>query len=134
MPAEHRPGQTLRYWLGLTMREEREKAGVVASEVAGRVKASEVTISRFEKGQTWPAQIDTYLAAYAEFLDVEDPRDFYAQALKRWHQEGERPALGGESPTQRARAAAQRASRRTQQSRDERGGAPRATPKRRGAA
>lgn len=127
-------GQTLRYWLATTMRQAREDAGVTMSEIAGTLKVSESTVSRFEKALSWPYQIDSYLAAYAEFVDVDDAREFYEKALRRWRKEGERPTLVAETASGRVRAAAARASQRTKQSRDERSKGPAATPKKRGAA
>lgn len=126
------PGQTLGYWLGRTMREIREDAGVVASEVAGRVRVSEGTVTRFEKGQTWPRHPDQYLAAYAELVGVPDARSFYDSALKQWRKHGEAPTIEPGTPTQRAAEAARRANRRTKQALDESQRKPPSTQKKRG--
>lgn len=124
-----RIGQTLHYWLAHTVCEAREKAGIHKSEVAGLLAVDQSTVTRFEDGSTWPKRIDQYLAAYAKLLDVEDARDFYADALSHWHKDGEPPELEELTPARRAAAAHRRATRRTKQSRGGRPGKPPSTPK-----
>lgn len=122
------PGQTLHYWLAHLMREAREDAGVKPSEIAGLLSVDQSTVMRFEDGITWPKQIDQYLAAYAKLLEVADARDFYAEALRRWHKGGEPPELAELTAAHRMAAAQRRAARRTKQSRRGRRGTPPSTP------
>jgi transcriptional regulator with XRE-family HTH domain len=123
------PGQTLHYWLATTVRQAREDADVTKSEIAGKLRVAETTVSRFESAQSWPNHVDQYLAAYAEMTDTEDPRDFYRTALRRWMAEGEKPTLVRSTPASRTRDAAERASRRTKQARAASREKPDATPK-----
>lgn len=117
MALQPAPAQrTMGHWLGLVMREHREREGFKASRVAGLCDADQSTVTRFEKGVHWPGHIDQILAAYAQVLNVEDPRLFYAQALDRWHEEGEAPVIEPD-PTRAARAASAAAAARTKRRR-----------------
>ena len=111
------PGQTMRYWLGLTMKEHRQRAGFKASKVAGLCDMAESSISRFESAEQWPVHVDQILAAYAHALDVPDPRVFYDQALKRWRDEGEAPRVEpAVTPSEVVAAEAAQASQRRRNS------------------
>lgn len=74
------------YWLGHTCARARHLAGRKAVSVAASVKPVPVdqsTISRFEKGLSWPRDADKLVRAYADDLDIE-PVDLWEQALTDW--------------------------------------------------
>jgi hypothetical protein len=125
------PGQTMNFWLARTMRTAREDADIKPRKVSELLDIDPAGIRRFEAAAVQPKRVDQYLAAYAYLLGVDDPREFYATALRLWYKLGEAPALDLDGPSQRTRAAVERAVRRTRQSRDARPGKRDETPKKR---
>jgi hypothetical protein len=86
------------YWLAYVCRTARVNAepklkhveiAVAARQFAARREAvDQSTVSRFEKGMTWPRNADVIVAAYADELrhrghDVE-AADLWAEALRLW--------------------------------------------------
>lgn len=78
---------TMLHWLGLAARDARERAGRLQVHVAASMGVNQITISRFERGERWPRNVDVILAAYADDLDI-DARDIWADALARWLEQG----------------------------------------------
>jgi transcriptional regulator with XRE-family HTH domain len=89
LPSEQR----MAYWLARVLREEREKRGLMRSEIAGLAKRDQSTIARVEYGRSLQPDIDRYVAAYAEAFEIDDGRKLWAEALKRWMRQGPPPAL-----------------------------------------
>lgn len=113
------PRRTLRYWLGLLMCEKRDAAGFKRRHVSTLLDVDPVTIERFEKNLKRTEDVDQVLAAYAQLLGDDEPRDYYLQALALWHCEGDdaAPRLEGDDATRfeaEARLEAQRRRERDQ--------------------
>jgi transcriptional regulator with XRE-family HTH domain len=85
-------GHEMRYWLGLTCRELRERAGVPRIAIAYAAEVDPKTIERFEDGETLK-RADQKLAAYAAALGMDDPRDLWMMAAAEWKERGEPPVL-----------------------------------------
>lgn len=87
---------TLLFWLAQLARHLRNEAGlnlVHIAAAAGGVDQS--TISRFERGESWPYNFELVVAAYAEETGVEDPREIWELALGMWREHGEQPTTAG---------------------------------------
>jgi transcriptional regulator with XRE-family HTH domain len=118
------PERTLHYWLTVVLEREREAKNIKFRHISSLLDVEPSTVSRFEDRETWPKNVDQYLAAYAEQLGVADPRDFYVRAIKLWRLEGQAPVVenaGDDAPTRRAQDAARQAAqtRRKKRSRGE---------------
>jgi hypothetical protein len=86
---------TMLYWLAHACREARlaHVPKIKALDIASRVRdyvprresVDNSTISRFEKGVTWPrTPMDAIVAAYAVELELE-PIQLWQEALRLWH-------------------------------------------------
>lgn len=73
--------------IGEASRDARRQAGLRQLDVATTAGVSHVTISRFERGKSWPLDPDRVVAAYAEELRV-DPIELWTAALDRWRPGG----------------------------------------------
>lgn len=102
-------------WLGQAMRGKRQAAGVTMSEIAGTLRMSEAAVSKFERAEAFPRNIDAVLVAYAEALGVDDSRTFWIDAIELWRATGSPPQMT--TPSRRAADAANRAAERTRSSR-----------------
>lgn len=83
---------TMRYWLGVVCREQREKRDRLQVHVAASLDRNQSTVARFERGDGWPQDPDITVAAYADDLDM-DPVELWTLALERWQAEGRQPKL-----------------------------------------
>jgi transcriptional regulator with XRE-family HTH domain len=77
---------TLLYWLGQTVREEREQRNRLQVHVAASVGVSQRTVARFESGVAWPRDPELLVEAYGDDLGV-DPADLWERAIVRWRKE-----------------------------------------------
>jgi hypothetical protein len=111
------PGETFAYWLGAAAKQMREHAGVERDEIValishGKLMAAYARVERFEKAENWPRDVDQLVAAYAQAIRLDDPRDIYQHALDLWNKYGQPPQpmdveAGPHSPTGRGGAAVQ---------------------------
>ena len=90
--------------LGAVARELREEHDVLAVEIGARIRRTEGVISRFERGETTPRDLDLMVQGYADELGMA-PEDIWQRALQRW-------ASQPSTPQQDAVAAALRGARR----------------------
>lgn len=99
--------RTLDWWLGATMKAARTAAHITRTQIAGRLGVAELTVLKFEHGESHPRESDQYLAAYAELLGVADALVFYERAIARWRADGRDslPRVETERPTRAADAA-----------------------------
>lgn len=88
--------------LGAVAREMREAQDVLAVEIGARIRHTEGVVSRFERGETVPRDLDQMVQAYADELSV-DAAEIWQRTVDRWR------AQEANSPEQRAVAAARRA-------------------------
>lgn len=106
-------GRTMRYWLGQTLREARQARGIKLIDIARLADYSDASaLTRFENDETWPNRLDLVIAAYAYMCGIEDGRELWESALKRWRRSGSAPTLGELTPAQRAVLLALEAARR----------------------
>lgn len=84
---------TLVYWLAQVAKQLREQAGRKQVHIAAAMSIDQSTIYRFEQGERWPRQADLIVAAYAEDLGIEDPRDIWQQAVDAWRERGDAPTV-----------------------------------------
>jgi hypothetical protein len=90
------PGpNTMLYWLANTARQLREDKDRKQVHIAAALSTDQSSIYRFEQGKTWTRDPDRLVAAYADDLDIEDPREIWELALRRWREEGSAPSLEG---------------------------------------
>ena len=78
------PEERIKLWLGRAARQHREAAGIVRSQIAGRLAMDSGTLGRFERGESLPNDLDAVVAAYAEATDADHARDIWATALQLW--------------------------------------------------
>lgn len=92
-------GAQLRYWIGLVLRDERERAKIDPERMARVIGVSKRTIKRVEDGDSW-SDIDLYVAGYAYALGIDDGRLLWQQAIERWQGRWEGGEdEGGTAPT-----------------------------------
>lgn len=84
-------GSRMSYWIGQTLKEEREKAGLEKADVARPLGVNDITIKRLESGRGMGRDIDHYVAAYAYVLGLEDGRELWGRALDRYKRHGSAP-------------------------------------------
>lgn len=77
------PASRMLVFLGAECRTLRENAGIKAIHVAARLDSSEAKVTRFEKGQTQPDDLDGMVTAFADELGVQ-PTVIWQGALKTW--------------------------------------------------
>ncbi len=109
----------MRYWLARTLRETRLAHGVNRREILALVPGQRgqmdpATLYRFEKGETWPHNLDQLVVAYARLCGIEDARKLWANAVAAYKAHGTAPVLGPVpiSPALRALLLAQEAAGR----------------------
>lgn len=73
--------------LAATARDARQHAGLRQIDIATTAGVGHVTVSRFERGETWTEDPDGLVQAYATELGV-DPRVLWGRALRAWREEG----------------------------------------------
>lgn len=75
-------------YLGDTLRDERNSRGVILAEIVATLKQRGVNIksdgplSRFERNETTPRNLDAVVQAYADVLNV-DWHDLWKEAFRR---------------------------------------------------
>lgn len=80
---------TFIYWLAHAAKELREKADRKQVHIAAAMSIDQSSIYRFEQGRNWPRDPDLVVAAYAEDLDIDDPREIWELALTMWREQGQ---------------------------------------------
>ena len=92
MPRKKRPplpgGQRLQWWIAQAARDTRREHGIHPGAVAALVDVNQRTIDRFELAESWPDDLDRYIAAYARAAGIDDAREIYELALQRWREQG----------------------------------------------
>jgi transcriptional regulator with XRE-family HTH domain len=106
------------YWLGKTLRQEREAKNLKLADVYAMLRTqgettAESTLSRLENGHTWSRETEKIITVYAFMCGIDDARDLWAKALRQWLQHGGVPVLGELTPQMRAYLLAVEADRRT---------------------
>lgn len=82
----HMHENTMLYWLANAARGYRLEADPPVKQVriAAAADTDQSTVFRFEQSGVWPRDLDVMLAAYAEALDLGDPRAIWDRALASW--------------------------------------------------
>lgn len=83
------------YWLATAAKQLREEAGRKQVHIAASLSTDQSSIYRFERTDTWTRDPDLLIAAYADDLDIEDPREIWELALTMWREQGAIPSLEG---------------------------------------
>jgi transcriptional regulator with XRE-family HTH domain len=86
------------FWIGHTLKREREKAGLSTQEVAVAMGVHSITVDRLERGESMGRDISKYIATYAHLLGMEDGRDLWQMALDSWQAEGSPPVFTADGP------------------------------------
>jgi hypothetical protein len=73
------------YWLAAAARELREQADRKQVHVAAGADVDQSTVWRFEHSGTFPRNVDSLIAAYAEDLSM-SPIEIWAKALEMWRE------------------------------------------------
>ena len=81
------PEGTMVHWLAVAAKELREAAGRKTVHVAASMSKDQSTVYRFEQGNTSPNEIDIFIAAYADDLDIK-PSEIWERALQLWRDAG----------------------------------------------
>ena len=76
------------FWLAVAAKELREAAGRKQVHIAASMSKDQSTVYRFEQGGSVPRELDVFVAAYADDLDIK-PSQVWARALELWRQSGE---------------------------------------------
>lgn len=91
-PAMASPEGTMTFWLAVAAKELREAAGRLHVHVAASMSKNQSTVYRFEEGNTVPRDLNLFIAAYADDLDIE-PMQIWERALELWRESGEQATL-----------------------------------------
>lgn len=83
---------TMVYWLARAAKELREAAGRKQVHVAASMSKDQSTVYRFEQGGTVPRELDLFIAAYADDLEIE-PMQIWARALELWKEDGQQATV-----------------------------------------
>ena len=84
-------GSRMSYWIATTLHDERERVGVSEDDMARTIGVNWRTIRRLEEGHGMGRDIDRFVAGYAYLLGVEDARELWGIALRRWQESGSPP-------------------------------------------
>lgn len=74
---------TMVYWLAVAAKELREIAGRKQVHIAASMDKDQSTVYRFEQGGTVPRDLDIFVAAYADDLEIK-PSQIWERALELW--------------------------------------------------
>jgi hypothetical protein len=74
---------TMMYWLATAAKRLRETAGRKQVHVAATMNKDQSTVYRFEQRRTVPQELDLFVAAYADDLNI-SPIEIWDQALELW--------------------------------------------------
>lgn len=87
-----RSGARLLTWLGIAAIKTREGANFRREDVASYTGAGIDQISRLERAEQHPRDLERIFAGYAHFAGI-DPRDIYELALELWREHGTAPTV-----------------------------------------
>jgi transcriptional regulator with XRE-family HTH domain len=76
------------FWLAAAAKELREAAGRKQVHIAATMSKDQSTVYRFEQGETVPRDLNLFVAAYADDLDIKATQ-IWERALELWHQSGD---------------------------------------------
>ena len=79
------------YWIASELKDARENAGISEALMATSLEVNWRTIRRLEKGETMGRDIDRFVTQYAYLTGVQDAREFWESAMKRWRKHGSPP-------------------------------------------
>lgn len=79
---------TMLYWLAIAAKELRERAGRKQVHIAASMSKDQSTVYRFEQGGSVPRDLDVFIAAYADDLEI-NPSQIWERALELWKQDGQ---------------------------------------------
>jgi transcriptional regulator with XRE-family HTH domain len=82
---------TMIHWLAAAAKRLREERRRKQVHIAAALSIDQSSVYRFEAGNNWPRDPDAMIAAYAEDLDIDDPREIWEMALELWRAEGQAP-------------------------------------------
>lgn len=99
-PATQTPGRRMAYWIAVTLRQEREKAGISRSHIAASLGLSPKTIDRLEAGESMGRDIDHAIAGYGYILGMNDNRELWQKALDNWSAHGSAPVFKPGGPAE----------------------------------
>lgn len=83
---------TMTFWLAAAAKELREAAGRMHVHVAASMSKDQSTVYRFEQGNTVPRDLNLFIAAYADDLDIK-PIQIWERALDLWRKSGEQATV-----------------------------------------
>lgn len=86
-------GQQFAYWLAKAAIEVREGAHATPEHVGAAARLRSETVTRFEKVENWPRDLDRLMAAYADVAGIDDARTIFDLALDKWYANGDAPQL-----------------------------------------
>ena len=77
----------MNYWIGNACKTARESAGLSREVVATILETDRTKLWRFEKGETWPNDLDRVVSTYASLTGRSHPATLWAEAAKMWERE-----------------------------------------------
>lgn len=83
---------TMLYWLATAAKELRETAGRKQVHIAASMSKDQSTVYRFEQGGSVPRDLDLFIAAYADDLDIKASQ-IWERALQMWKDSGEEATI-----------------------------------------
>jgi hypothetical protein len=86
-------GQQFAYWLAKAATQVREGAHATPEHVGAAARLRSETVTRFEKAENWPRDLDRLMAAYADVAGIDDARKIFDLALDKWYANGDAPVL-----------------------------------------
>lgn len=131
-------GRRFRTFFTAACIDTREQAGAKEGRVASEMGVRDISVIRFERGETFPSNnLELYAVGYAAVSKThQDPRDIFKRAVEWWIQAGLEPLIesSGAEPSPKDVVAAIRAAEEAHQERDRAAARPSATRKNRKAA
>lgn len=76
---------TMTFWLATAAKELREAAGRKQVHIAATMNKDQSTVYRFEQGETIPRELNLFVAAYADDLDI-TAIQIWERALELWRE------------------------------------------------
>jgi hypothetical protein len=95
LPRENgKPASQLIYWIAALAAGHRIETGMSPEKMSQLTGINAMLLRRFERGEAWPVDLDSILAAYAQIAELEDGRHIVVQAVDAWltHDEALVPA------------------------------------------
>lgn len=90
---EGQPASELIYWIASVAHGYRLASGLSVDRLSKLTTVTPPVLSRFERGMSWPNNLDELLAAYGAAGGLDDPRQIIEEALEAWAKEGDPPML-----------------------------------------